>query len=165
MPMYEYVCEDCGVAYEVRRSMKDEPELKCGQCGSTNVHRVFSVPIVHSKGNRSIRIKMADKQRARNDMATELREDYGVHKVTPVNVKSYEQTYSDIKQRGSMVREKMAAQHETNQKQQKEKQKEWTRKALLRTPARAKEKRERKAREEAAKRRITVSTRPNSSDS
>jgi putative FmdB family regulatory protein len=45
MPSYEFVCRDCGAAFEVRLSMSayaDGQGRVCTQCGSTKVERAFT---------------------------------------------------------------------------------------------------------------------------
>jgi putative FmdB family regulatory protein len=44
MPIYEYVCQDCGQKYEkFVRSMAAKVELMCPQCGSEHGEKAFSV--------------------------------------------------------------------------------------------------------------------------
>ena len=45
MPRYDYRCEDCGNAFEVRMSMSEYSEgnkPECPQCGSHAVDRTFT---------------------------------------------------------------------------------------------------------------------------
>ncbi len=43
MPIYEFVCEQCrGLTELLVRNMKDEVEMKCSDCGSTELQRVLS---------------------------------------------------------------------------------------------------------------------------
>jgi putative FmdB family regulatory protein len=39
MALYVYQCEDCGVTFELRQSIRDEPIAVCQECGG-RVHRV-----------------------------------------------------------------------------------------------------------------------------
>jgi putative FmdB family regulatory protein len=41
MPTYEYECETCGLRFEVRQSIKEEPLSECPECKG-KVHRVLS---------------------------------------------------------------------------------------------------------------------------
>ncbi|MBN1994627.1 MAG: zinc ribbon domain-containing protein [Anaerolineae bacterium] len=44
MPIYEYICQDCGEKYEkLVRSLKAKVELTCPQCGSQHAKKVISV--------------------------------------------------------------------------------------------------------------------------
>ncbi|MBN1218471.1 MAG: zinc ribbon domain-containing protein [Anaerolineae bacterium] len=44
MPIYEYVCQDCGEKYEkFVRSLNAKVELICPECGSQHAEKVFSV--------------------------------------------------------------------------------------------------------------------------
>lgn len=44
MPIYEYICQDCGEKYDkfVRSSLA-KVELKCPNCGSSEAKKAFSV--------------------------------------------------------------------------------------------------------------------------
>ncbi|MCC6581284.1 MAG: zinc ribbon domain-containing protein [Phycisphaeraceae bacterium] len=44
MPVYEYVCQNCGATTEALRSMKeaDDP-IACGKCGGKKTRRAHSV--------------------------------------------------------------------------------------------------------------------------
>ena len=44
MPIYEYICQDCGEKYEkLIRSSVVKVELKCPQCGSDHGERTLSL--------------------------------------------------------------------------------------------------------------------------
>jgi putative FmdB family regulatory protein len=44
MPIYEYVCEDCGEKYEkLVRSNLATVELKCPRCGGSQARKAFSI--------------------------------------------------------------------------------------------------------------------------
>jgi putative FmdB family regulatory protein len=43
MPIYEYRCEDCGHVFEEFVRFGEDLELKCPECGSTQVRKAFSV--------------------------------------------------------------------------------------------------------------------------
>ena len=46
MPLYEYQCEDCGVRFERRQHINDEPVEVCPECGG-KVHRlIYPVGII-----------------------------------------------------------------------------------------------------------------------
>ena len=46
MPLYEYQCEDCGVRFERRQHINDDPIEICPECGG-NVHRlIYPVGII-----------------------------------------------------------------------------------------------------------------------
>jgi putative FmdB family regulatory protein len=43
MPIYEYVCIDCGEKFELLRRFSDaDNKVKCVKCGKTNVLRAIS---------------------------------------------------------------------------------------------------------------------------
>jgi len=51
MPLYEYVCQDCGVRFEVLRSMKDaDAAIPCKNCFGRNTKRALSVFYASSEG-------------------------------------------------------------------------------------------------------------------
>lgn len=44
MPIYEYVCQDCGEKYEkLIRSLNAKVELICPECGSQHAEKALSV--------------------------------------------------------------------------------------------------------------------------
>ncbi|CAN5336549.1 zinc ribbon domain-containing protein [soil metagenome] len=50
MPVYEYVCRDCGEHVEVVQSFRDAPLTSCGVCGG-NLRKVFSAAGIIFKGS------------------------------------------------------------------------------------------------------------------
>ena len=42
MPIYEYVCKDCGHAFEHLARTLSEPKPKCPKCGARNPAKQFS---------------------------------------------------------------------------------------------------------------------------
>ena len=50
MPLYEYECEACGVRFERRQHMKDEPVKTCPECGG-DVHRLIQPVGIIFKGS------------------------------------------------------------------------------------------------------------------
>ena len=56
MPVYEYECESCGERFQrLFMSPEDRPsQIDCPECDSTEVHRVFSPPTVHSGEARDV---------------------------------------------------------------------------------------------------------------
>jgi putative FmdB family regulatory protein len=51
MPLYEYICQDCGYRFDSLRSIKqaDEP-ISCIKCSSLHTKRALSVFNAHSGG-------------------------------------------------------------------------------------------------------------------
>jgi len=51
MPIYEYVCLDCGTRFDTLRSMKeaDDP-IACDQCHSEHTSRLISLFFAQSRG-------------------------------------------------------------------------------------------------------------------
>ena len=50
MPTYEYICKDCGHAFEIVQSMKDDALTVCPECGGT-LRKVFGAPAISFKGS------------------------------------------------------------------------------------------------------------------
>lgn len=46
MPIFEYRCQDCGVAFEAL--LRGNEEVKCPQCGSMSLEKLLSAPVVLS---------------------------------------------------------------------------------------------------------------------
>ena len=49
MPLYEYLCSDCGDAVEVIQKFSDEPLQTCPDCGG-QMERLLSAPAIRFKG-------------------------------------------------------------------------------------------------------------------
>jgi putative FmdB family regulatory protein len=50
MPIYEYLCEDCGASYEVFQKMSDDPLVECEKCGGP-LRKVLHPVAIHFKGS------------------------------------------------------------------------------------------------------------------
>ena len=51
MPIYEYICLDCGNRFEELRPMKDaDAPVDCEQCESEHTSRMLAVFFAHSSG-------------------------------------------------------------------------------------------------------------------
>ena len=43
MPVYTYICKDCGEKFDLLIGVSSErPEIKCKKCSSKNIERLFS---------------------------------------------------------------------------------------------------------------------------
>lgn len=51
MPVYRFVCQDCGVSFERRLPVADIHQHQTCPSGHANTRRVFSVPAVVFKGS------------------------------------------------------------------------------------------------------------------
>lgn len=51
MPIYEYICNDCGFEFEKIRSFSDSTTPICPSCEHENVGRKMGVPAIHFKGS------------------------------------------------------------------------------------------------------------------
>jgi putative FmdB family regulatory protein len=50
MPLYEYVCSDCGAELEVRQKFSDDPLKDCPTCGNPSLERLVSQSSFALKG-------------------------------------------------------------------------------------------------------------------
>jgi putative FmdB family regulatory protein len=49
MPLYDYLCKDCGEAFEVRATIKEKEaglDLACPKCGSHDARQILSAALV-----------------------------------------------------------------------------------------------------------------------
>ena len=46
MPLYDYLCENCGHRFEVRQGIKEDPLVECPQCGGLIRRVIHPVGIV-----------------------------------------------------------------------------------------------------------------------
>jgi putative FmdB family regulatory protein len=54
MPLYDYLCTECGERYDVfHRTTAGAEDIICPSCGSTNHRRLFSVVSVSTKSTSS----------------------------------------------------------------------------------------------------------------
>ena len=51
MPLYEYICRNCGAELELLLRGQERPS--CQACGSDNLEKLLSVTSAHSAGGRS----------------------------------------------------------------------------------------------------------------
>lgn len=51
MPIYEFICLDCGNQFEKLQSFSDTTVPRCPQCQSERVQKRLSPPAVHFKGS------------------------------------------------------------------------------------------------------------------
>ena len=158
MPAYDYRCPECGFMDEVTHGMTEKPIYDCPDC-DVEMKRVFSVP--HLGHGKTIEQKrFSDRSAQESDMKQEMSEDYGVESFVPFGKNGVSDVYSDIKGNGSFVKERMQAESEVSEKKQKVKKREWMKQALKRAPKRSREKKERKAAEDAKNRAVRLSSRP-----
>ena len=51
MPIYEFVCQDCGHEFEKIQSFSDSSTPACPNCQGRHVQRRLSAPAIHFKGS------------------------------------------------------------------------------------------------------------------
>jgi len=60
MPIYEYVCQECGDPFELL--VRGEMTPACPACGSQDLKRQLSLPRVHSKARKDRSLAAARKR-------------------------------------------------------------------------------------------------------
>ena len=50
MPIYEYLCEDCGKITESLQKVSDPPPRRCGECGGKHLAKLVSRSAFQLKG-------------------------------------------------------------------------------------------------------------------
>lgn len=154
MPNYEYRCAKCCVVHEFSHSINEAPIFQCPDCGRAMSKMISRCNFsVHDTAARN---RTTERIRKEHDMVTEMRDDFGIEKFTPLKGNTTETVYRDVKAAPGLVREKMAAEKEKNERKTKAKQREWAIKANRRVAERTAFANEKKAEEAAAKRAITV---------
>ncbi len=131
MPFYDYKCLVCNSVTEVMHSISATPELECWYCGSPKMKKMISACSIISHSTTEKRQKQ-DVDSRHTDIKSELAEDHGVHGVVPIAAKGLDEVYSEIKRTGSLAKDKMQMQTETNRNATEKKQKEWVKDAQKR---------------------------------
>jgi len=42
MPIFDFVCKDCGKQFDVKISNAEKGKVKCPECNSSNINQIFS---------------------------------------------------------------------------------------------------------------------------
>ena len=50
MPIYEYLCQDCGASHEAIQKFSDAPLSNCPECGEPALQKQLSAPLFRLKG-------------------------------------------------------------------------------------------------------------------
>jgi len=156
MPRYDYKCPECEEVTEVIHLMVESPEVQCPDC-QVSLKKIISAVGFHIH-NTSIKRQMKDRYRTEGEMRMDLRENHGLHQVTPLGANDIRQTYKEIKSAGSEVKDKMQQQNELKAADARAKKREWVIKADKRVEARTLERQEMNKAKEAKKRAITMSS-------
>jgi predicted nucleic acid-binding Zn ribbon protein len=133
--------------------MNESPEIKCA-CGRL-MRKVVSRcnVIVH---NTRKNLSQRDSVRRETDLKTELREDYGIHNITPFHGATTADVLRDVKGSGTYVKDQMACEKQKHEERRNAKLKEWKPKAQKRASKRRAEMKEHKDAEAAQKRKINL---------
>lgn len=153
MAFYDYRCEKCGLEFEVSHGMSEKPDVRCEKCKAKAVKMPSICGIVVHGGFSAMRDSVVRQSEAKQD----LLENYGIENVTPLQGTSFDSVYRDIKSQGTMAKDKMQEEKALKAAKSREKRKEWAVKANKRVAERTKTANEKKAKEAAAKRAISVS--------
>lgn len=120
MPTYNFKCNSCCRDFVAVLPVSKRDDASCPECSSKNVSRDytgmnFSIARINVGG------KGVDSIKRQMDMRDELRENHLVHGVSPLNGKSFEEIYKDIKKGGSKVKEQMQKTREDGERVTQEK--------------------------------------------
>lgn len=154
MPRYDYRCVECNAMQEVTHGINDLPSVLCPSCRKP-MRKLIS-RCTFSIHNTTANIRAGDNARREQDMRAEIREGFGIEKIRPLSGSTTADIYRDIKAAPGLVRERMAAEKEKNEKKTKAKQRDWAIKANRRVAERTRIANEKKAEEAAAKRTIIL---------
>lgn len=153
MPRYDYRCPGCGECREVSHSMNDRPAVKC-DCGRLMRKVISSCGIIIAGGLSKSRV--IDSMKKDGEMRAELKQDYGIHTISPLNGATTADVYRDVKSQGSFVVDKMAQSKIRNEDRRQAKLKEWKPKAQQRAVKKRAEMKIKMESEAAAKRAIRL---------
>ena len=51
MPIYTYLCDNCGVQFEKQQSFNDQPLYRCPECGKKTLRKVYQPVGIVFKGS------------------------------------------------------------------------------------------------------------------
>ena len=157
MPLYEYECVDCEEVSEFLHGMDEKPTLACRECESTKLMRLMSASRSHI-GHGRVEGLMRDRAKLNSEIKQDLAENHMVEGVSPVAASSLSQVHKEIKDSGSMVKDRMQETMERTAVKKKDERKDWMAKALPRAAKRRPEINKRKAEDAASKRRIVLTS-------
>lgn len=152
MPTYDYRCSDCDAFFEASHSMSERPEVECPECDGVDTRKQMSAPFIASHETLASQ-HFANKRKERDEQTADLRENYGVHDVKPLQGQGYGNVYEQVKRQGGLVKEKMARRMEESERRRVERVKEFRENTAKVAPERTRkliERRERKAAEDRA---------------
>ncbi|MES2203781.1 MAG: zinc ribbon domain-containing protein [Pseudomonadota bacterium] len=71
MPIYEYLCENCGQELEKIQKINDEPLVECPECGKSSLRKKISAVGFQLKGTGWYATDFKDKPKAPVDTPKE----------------------------------------------------------------------------------------------
>ena len=155
MPNYDFLCEKCGAEFELFRHINDAGEVACPKCGG-NAKKIPSL-VGFAIHNTLQNQKRVDGNARDDELERKLKQRFNLRGIDRLHG-TMQDTYNDAMAQEGLIKDQMAAQQEAQAKQTEAKTREWKKGALKRTPQRAKEMKERKAKEAFEKRKIRLST-------
>ena len=93
MPAYDYGCEKCGKIEEQIHSMKEEPEFKCGECGTvmTRMISLNRTGFIFKGGTAAIHYKeKRNRMKKREEAGKKQRMKHSTGEAFRPNVAGYE---------------------------------------------------------------------------
>lgn len=157
MPNYDYRCGECLGVEQHFHSFREEPEIACKECGA-KMGKIFTKVSFSVKSHRALKQAMMDNSKKESEMRQELKEVHMVEQVSPIGAKNLAEVYREVKASGGSTKEQIQKTMEQNKKKMRAKQKEWQIGANRRVEKKTIESQNRKAAEEQAKRKITVTS-------
>ena len=154
MPNYDYICPKCGNEFEDFKPISKSEHSVCPKCGA-KANKTVSLVGFSIHDTLSAR-KRSDNAARDADLERDMKDKLGIVGIQKLNSTSMQDIHHDAMIQKDMIREQMAFQQEDKAKKTDAKLREWKREALKRTPQRAKEMKERKAKEAYDKRKISL---------
>lgn len=74
MPIYEYQCEACGHAFDVRQKMSDNPIKTCPECNKDEAKRLVSAAGFQLKGTGWYATDFKDKPKSKPQESTKAKD-------------------------------------------------------------------------------------------
>jgi putative FmdB family regulatory protein len=136
MPLYDYMCPECGLLEEYSHGMNENPTYTCPCNGiMKKVFNSFNL----SNGKSRLFKAVKDKVVRESDYRADLKENYGVESIAPIRRTTVSEVYNDVKSQGSLVRDQMQANKELETSKREIRQREWKQGAMKRAPNRSRE--------------------------
>jgi putative FmdB family regulatory protein len=126
MPFYDYLCTECSEVTEFKHGMTETPELQCPFCTCKSLEKLISqVNANICSGMTHQARRIIDKSKAQTEKRVDLKENYGIHEVTPTMPNmGFDGVYKEIKRTGTLAKDQMQKTVSDNNQKTKNKEKE-----------------------------------------